>query len=243
LLVSRQVAAYNRKRLIEHKIPFVVPKKQLYLPPLGIDLREQFGTTPKANIKWRPSTQAAFLHLLLHARSQGCTPKEISESLGFSPMSMTRAFDEFEAAKLGRISTEGKRRVLRLDECPGSLWEKAEKYLRSPVTGRVWVKPHLEGGLGTEAGLTALARYSALAAPEHPVFALDKHEWKAMANLGGIIELPCPEPDACRLELWCYPPRLLAKNGIADRFSLFLSLRETDDERVTSALEKMMEQI
>ena len=38
--VRARVTAYNRKRLIEHKLPFVVPGNQMYLPMLGIDLRE-----------------------------------------------------------------------------------------------------------------------------------------------------------------------------------------------------------
>jgi hypothetical protein len=45
------------------------------------------------------------------------------------------------------------------------------------------------------------------------------------------------------LEIWSYSPVLFAKNGVADRFSIYLSLQGTEDERVESALEEMMEQI
>ena len=38
--VAESLASYNRKRLIERKVPFVVPGNQLYLPDLGLDLRE-----------------------------------------------------------------------------------------------------------------------------------------------------------------------------------------------------------
>ena len=40
--VTRTLASYERKRLIEQKVPFLVPGNQLYLPELGIDLREYF---------------------------------------------------------------------------------------------------------------------------------------------------------------------------------------------------------
>ncbi|MCK7468892.1 MAG: hypothetical protein MZU91_12730 [Desulfosudis oleivorans] len=40
--VTRTLASYERKRLIEQKVPFLVPGNQLYLPDLGIDLREYF---------------------------------------------------------------------------------------------------------------------------------------------------------------------------------------------------------
>ena len=42
IYVRAQVTAYNRKRLIEQKVPFIVPGNQMYLPMLAIDLREHF---------------------------------------------------------------------------------------------------------------------------------------------------------------------------------------------------------
>jgi hypothetical protein len=104
LYASRIISTYNRKRLIEHKVPFVVPGNQMYLPPLGIDLREHFKPPRNARPKWSPSAQAAFLFALGHVQEQGLTPKEMAARLGYTPMSMTRAFDELEAAEVGRIA-------------------------------------------------------------------------------------------------------------------------------------------
>ena len=39
IYVRANVTAYNRQRLIEHKVPFIVPGNQMYLPMLAIDLR------------------------------------------------------------------------------------------------------------------------------------------------------------------------------------------------------------
>ena len=44
--VTGALASYERKRLIEQKVPFMVPGNQLYLPDLGIDLREYFRQRP-----------------------------------------------------------------------------------------------------------------------------------------------------------------------------------------------------
>ena len=243
LYVSRKISAYNRKRLIEHKVPFVVPGNQMYLPPLGIDLREHFKPPRSTRPKWSPSTQAAFLYAFIHALHQRLTPKEMAERLGYSPMSMTRAFDELEAAAVGRIAMEGKQRVLRFDKDRRELWGKARAFLQSPVKKKVWVKLAANLRPGVEAGLTALARYSSLAGPANPVFALGGAKWRGLRNLNDVMELPVVEPDACQLEIWSYAPGLFAEDGLADRFSLFLSLQGTDDERVESALEEMMEHI
>jgi hypothetical protein len=48
VFVTGALASYERKRLIEQKVPFIVPGNQLYLPDLGIDLREYFRQRPQA---------------------------------------------------------------------------------------------------------------------------------------------------------------------------------------------------
>jgi DNA-binding MarR family transcriptional regulator len=243
IYAARKISAYNRKRLIEQKVPFVVPGNQMYLPPLGIDLREHFKASRIAQPKWSPSTQTAFLFAIIYGHEQKLTPKDLADRLGYAPMSMTRAFDELETAELGRVVMEGKQRVLHLDQDKRALWEKALKYLQSPVKKCIWVQFHSNQRPGVVAGLTALARYSALAGPANPVFALDRKEWKRFRHTNDFMELPFEDPEACRLEIWSYSPVLFAKNGVADRFSIYLSLQGTEDERVESALEEMMEQI
>lgn len=243
IYASRKISAYNRKRLIEHKVPFIVPGNQMYLPPLGIDLREHFKAIQNARPQWSPSTQAAFLYALIHDQGQGFTPKELAGRLGYASMSMTRAFNELESAELGSVAREGKQRVLRLDRDKKALWEKALGFLQSPVKKGIWLKLASNQRPGVEAGLTALARHSVLAGPANPVFAMSIGDWKKFRERNDVMELPVAEPDACRIELWTYAPGLFAENGVADRFSLYLSLRGTDDERVESALEEMMEQV
>lgn len=58
-----------------------------------------------------------------------------------------------------------------------------------------------------------------------------------------IEELPAPEPQSIELEIWNYSPLLFQEDNVIDRFSLYLSLRDNVDERVQSALEKMMEEV
>jgi len=45
------------------------------------------------------------------------------------------------------------------------------------------------------------------------------------------------------LEVWSYSPGLFANGKIVDPFSLYLSLRDIKDERIESAMEKMMESV
>ena len=243
IYASRDVSAYNRKRLIEQKVSFVIPWNQMYLVPLGIDLREHFKKPREEKAIWRPSTQAAFLSAILQGPLQGLTPKELADRLGYTPMSMTRAYNELEMADLGQVNMEGRLRILRLNTDRYMLWEKALQFLQSPVKRHMWVKFSSSECSGVKSGLSALAEYSALSSPSNPVVALDTKEWKQLHHHNRVTVLPVQEPEACLLEIWSYSPRLFAEGGIVDRFSLYLSLRATDDERVAAALDEMMEKV
>jgi DNA-binding MarR family transcriptional regulator len=241
IYVRERVTSYNRKRLIEQKIPFIVPGNQMYLPMLGIDLREHFRKLRAETPRFSPATQALIIHVLRRRGSENrITPAEAAHTLGYTTMSMTRAFNELEAANLEKIAQDGRQHILTVSVPRQALWEKALPFLRSPVKKRIHArlpKNHLPGPV---AGLTALARRTDIAEPDHPIVAVSREKWKALKTQQQIIELPVPEPDAVEIEVWGYTPELFAGGGIVDPFSLFLSLKGHQDERVEAALEEMM---
>ena len=136
--VRARITAYNRKRLIEHKVPFIVPGNQMYLPTLAIDLREHFRSLRSELPTLSPSTQAVIIHTLLR-KVEVRTPLEMAQRLGYSAMTMTRAFDELEAAKLAEVTIRGKERCLRFTGRGQELWTKALPLLRSPVNKRLFI--------------------------------------------------------------------------------------------------------
>lgn len=239
--VRARVTAYNRKRLIEYKLPFVVPGNQMYLPMLGIDLREHFKKLRTETHKFSPSTQALVIHVLLHGITKKIfTPAEMAGCLGYSAMTMTRAFDELESADLGDISLDGRERCVRFSESAIDTWVKAQPFLRSPVKKRHHIKLRTADPLWPRAGLTALADYTMLAEPANSVIALSREDWKSLKQRYQVHEFPSPEPGALEIEVWSYAPSLFAKDKVVDRLSLYLSLKESRDERVEAAIEEMM---
>lgn len=90
------------------------------------------------------------------------------------------------------------------------------------------------------AGLSALSHFSDLNEPLLPVFAIGPTQWKALKK-SGIEEIPSSEGALIELEIWHYNPNLFAKDGLVDLFSLYLSLKESKNERIEAALEKIME--
>lgn len=237
------ISSYNRRRLIEQRVPFVVPGNQMYLPYLGIDLRDHFRKLMVDREKLSPATQAVVIYALVFGFDTQITPSHLSAKLGYTRMTMTRVLDELSAAKLGDVERKGRRRALLFSGGKRELWEKARPFMKSPVKKRFSLQngQRLER-LAVVAGLTALARYSMLNPPSRPVYALTTKAWN-MLNRPGMELLPFPEQNSREVEVWRYKPELFAKEGVADPFSLYLSLQESQDERVAKALDDMMSQI
>ena len=243
IYVRARVTAYNRKRLIEQKVPFIVPGNQMYLPMLAIDLREHFRRIREEAPTFSPSTQVVVLHAMLRDAGQVLIPSEMAPLLEYSAMTMTRAFDELETAKLAEVTVRGRERCLRFIGDRREIWEKAQPFLRNPVSKRLFIR-RINGAEGaTHAGLTALAHYSMLAPPAYTTYALSREEWKTLRQQHKIIEVPAQDPDVCEIEVWWYSPARFAEHGIVDRLSLYLSLKADHDERTETALEEMMEKI
>lgn len=241
IYVREQIAAYQRNRLISQKVPFLVPGNQMYLPMLGIDLREHFRTLRRSGPSFSPATQVVVLHLLLRQAAPHCTPNELAKTLGYSKMTMTRAFNELEAEKMVVIETDGRTRCLRLIENRKELWERSKEFLRNPVRHRHVIRAKGKRAIGKVAGLSALSEYSMLASPRTPVVAWSHQEWSAAEARTEVETISADEPGAVEVEVWNYDPGLFANRRIVDRLSLYLSLRATADERVERALEEMME--
>jgi hypothetical protein len=160
--VADRLAFRERRALIGLRVPFIVPGNQLYLPDLGIDLREYFRKPPAApDNALSPATQAMLIAVLLRKPSPAkWQPAEVVSELGYSAMTLSRAVKELTAADIATLRTEGRARWLHKERTVAETWERAKPLLRSPVKRRFWARPvpkwkppHVR-----LAGLSALAR-------------------------------------------------------------------------------------
>lgn len=249
--VSHSVPSYNRKRLIEHRVQFVVPRRQIYLPALGIDWLDncriccEHRRAPKI---LRPATQVVILYVLLDPQVIRVIPLELARKLHYTPMTMSRALDELESHSLGKTIRIGKERQFCIIEDRSLFWSNVESILQTPVKKSMWLRIKNNDlktlkKLGMLAGLSALSEMSLLSAPMLPIFAMNLQAWKQIQRSKEMQILPSEEGANVKVELWSYDPRLFAVNGHVDLFSLYLSLRETQDERVEKELQKLMKDI
>lgn len=236
IYVRSTLSSYNRKRLIEHHVPFIIPGNQMYLPPCGIDLREHFRTThTKKEGQFSPSTQAVVIYALLRKTHERLTPSILADKLGYTLMTMTRAFNELKTAEAGEFHRQGKERFWTFQD-KSTLWAQVKWMLRNPIKKTIFVKNH---GFKIFAGLSALSHFSQISPPTLPVFAIGASKW-ARFKQAEVEEIPSADGASAEVEIWSYDPELFAKGGLVDPISLYCSLKANKDERIELCLEEMM---
>ncbi|HPW60350.1 MAG TPA: hypothetical protein PLK58_17015, partial [Candidatus Rifleibacterium sp.] len=242
IYVCEAIKSFDRKRLIEQRVSFVIPENQMYLPILKIDLREHFRNLRSAkNNKLSPSTQVILLRAFYEKDMNCYTTRILSEKHNYSMMTLKRTFDELEGFGLAEVFQEGRERVLRFLYKGRELWDKSVQILRTPVKRRVFVSKTSIAKDWVKAGLYALAHHTMLAEPEEEIFAMNAEYFSELKKSGKIAQRQRMNSDCVQIEIWQYQPELLSKNGIADPLSVYLSLYNTDDERVEIALDSILE--
>ncbi len=242
--VCETTTSDERLRLIEQKLPFIVPDKQMYLPMLGMDLREHYRKMREPVVRFSPATQATVILLLTESNPPPYDAVALAERLGYSKMTASRVMNELISTEIGVVETVGRARTLLFDGDRRGLWNRCLAFLDTPVRYRQMVKTPNKGSItGLHAGLTALASRSMLAKPLTPIIALTTDQWTEIRSRDDVKPTSVESEDALELEAWGYDPALFAVGGDCDTFSLFLSLRDETDERVLQAIEEMMEGI
>jgi hypothetical protein len=243
--VSLRIDAVDRQRLIQRRLPFVLPGFQAYLPDLLIDAREHFQRLRASQRPDRltPSAQRVLLDAFYRRI------REVDQLMGpahdghYSPMTRSRVISELEAVGLAETQQQGRNRHALIYVPWEAFWEKAHPLLGSPVRRRVYLiddevakTEHLP-----KAGLSALAEMSMLTSPRLPVFAAVPR-----LSAGGSAkwrQFVTERVDDARaeLELWAYPP-LAEKQpaAVVDRLSLYLSLEKEEDSRTQETLQQLL---
>jgi hypothetical protein len=218
----------------------------MYLPPLGIDLRDALRPDPTPPTgdqaePFTPATQVVLLHLLLEATAHPFEPEAVAQAVGYSPMSISRAARALERARLIQCQKRGRHRTLLLVDHPRTVWDRTRPRLLSPVRARhVVPETTLDGALA--AGETALAQRSMLAPPPTRTVTVSAATW---SRHGSHLDARAPldaigEPGTMLVEVWTYPPESLSHGDAVDPLSLYLSLHDPIDDRVARARDDLL---
>ncbi len=244
VLIVPKIDSSGRQQLIRMGVPFVVPQRQVYLPPMMVDLREHFPRqVSRTSGRLTAAAQVVLLRHLLGKSAEQMSLRELAGELGYSAMTMSTVRYELESMALCKTVQEGRRTHLVFTQPMRTLWERAEPHLQNPVRSRHWVRWNHGGKIAIQAGLTALAAVSLVSDDEIPSFALKSSDYRSWVEEKFLVTCPGPDGAEACMECWIYDPRLLSDGASVDILSLFLSLRDNDDERVVKALKACLEEL
>lgn len=223
---------YERDRLVEQGVYFVVADKFAFVPTLIINRR-----SAKSEIKesFYPSTQYILLYHLQIKNLDGLPLKELEDIMPYKYKTIAKSIKQLEA--LGLIRLEGSRNKKLVFELAGrELWDKASTNLVDPIKSIEYISDVFpEGDIG---GISALSHYSMLAPEDVPTRVLSV-EW--MREHKSSMPVLHSFEDTQRIEIWKYPP--LGNSGYVDKLSLYLTLKNDNDPRVEKEIEIMMNEI
>ncbi|HZS18072.1 MAG TPA: hypothetical protein VFA51_09095 [Candidatus Udaeobacter sp.] len=243
-LVLARAPSHLRNRLVQSGVPFIVPGNQFFVPFLAADLREwipRLKSAPKNRL-----SAVAQLLIIFHLRREsleGVSLQKIAKRLGYSPMMISAAKDELESADLVKPVRQQRSLTLRFPARGKDLWSIAEPKLDSPVRKTYWVQWEKPDYPALLAGLSALSRKSMLEDDQVRTYALDQSNVRRWLEKGTFRGAPGPHEATTRIEAWMYNPLLLGDKMAVDDLSLFLSLRDSPDDRVQQQLKNLIDAI
>jgi hypothetical protein len=243
VFVFSGLSSWDRARLIEGRIAFILPGRQLYLPTLLIDLREHFARERGKPDRLSYPAQFLVVMEILYGRVEGRTVRELSREFAFSATTMSRAVRELLALDLVETG-EGKARPLHFALDKRGLWTTALPYLQSPVKS-MWYTPSNSPLLSLpHAGMSALARLSMMNEDERQCYAVSYVTAKPLIEKGIFHPRPLKDTDHL-IEVWAYDPHALSgkDSSTVDPLSLYLSLASENDERVRKAIEGLVKEL
>lgn len=232
VIVMDSVESYNLKRLTRARVNFIVPGKIVFIPSLLMVLKEVKAVAKELPEMMPPVAQFLLLYHLEVNRLDGKTTSEIAEVTGMAYPTINVAL-KWLVSK-GLVALEGgKEKQVGMTLSDKELWEKASPLMSSPVEREAYCDEMIGDGLYSNE--TAMGHYTMLAEPSTKVLAISKASAKENSRL---LSKRYGER---RVEVWKYNPSLLSKGEYVDRLSLYLSMRESKDERVQMECDTLIE--
>jgi hypothetical protein len=252
VVILQNIQAYNRKRLIEKGINFIVPGKQMYLPELLIDIRES-PIHPKAKQSSRallPSAQFLLIYHIIHRNNKWKLEdhpfKEIAKKLAYTPMSITNAIDNLKYHELIEVQGE-KEKFIHFRYDRQELWNIAtqQNLLVTPVIKTVFVDEKPKDIFLLQSNASALPEYTELNPSKQQYYAIEKTIFYGLQK-SKVLANPNGYEGRFALEIWKYNPLTLVNElpndlPVVDPLSLYLSVKDSKDERVEIASDQILE--
>lgn len=226
--------ARQRKALVAQGIPFVCPGRQAFLSFMGAAYTERGGARfHNRATKMSPNAQAA---AIWGAGQESYHSDDLCRALGISASRASEAVTELVDRGLARRERR-ERRVIVFPVAVDLLLSEHMAELSSPVSKVIFARRAPQIDCLADAGETALAARSMLAAPGMEQKAVLRSAWRELRDLE-VAEGELPDNETAMIQVWRYAP-VFADSSRIDDISLALSLAAIDDERIQLEVDRM----
>lgn len=237
IFIFNKIESYNLPRYAKKNLNIVVGAKQLFLPSLFLIVSKEKPNPVKKDERPPIFFQLMTLYHLQKENLDGLTTKELAERLNSSYATVNRGLRWMKEKGIIQLG-EGKEKRVSFRFNGRALWDETLEYMQSPVETIVYTPRKVNADRSCLSGLNALAEYSLINGGPNRI-AISKEVYKTLKEQD-VDLIPIGEYG---IEVWKYDPALLAENGVIDRLSLYLVLKDHDDERVQIELDNMMNEI
>lgn len=237
IFVFSKIASYLFHRYTKNNIDIVIGNRQLFLPSIFLVVSREKPDQNKKAEKPPVLFQLAVLYHLEKENIDGITMQTLADKLKTSYATVNRGIRWMKEKGFVTLNG-GKEKHIRFNYQGKDLWEKAKPYLETPIDFIVYA-PDLgitEKGLISEQN--ALAEYSLLNGGPCRI-AISKEEYKKFMKK----DIYWDQFGEAGIEVWKYDPAILSDTGVVDKLSLYLLLKDYEDERVQIELENMINDI
>lgn len=234
--------AYERQRLIDKGVYFVVSDKYAYLPMLLANERER--KTRKAKVL-TPAAQYLLLYHLQMESLEGLAARDLEGKMPYSYATIALAITCLDDLGLcAKVADGSKRKILHFVSSGKELWTKAQPYLISPIDKRIYCDKLLSEEQFPVCGINALSHYTHLNADAENMVMMNIRQMQTLNTSGALLNANELDGDVV-IETWKYPPVTAGgwNAGYVDKLSLAISLREDEDPRVEGAVEYLINKI
>ena len=239
VLVLDKIEPYNRLRLIKQNINFIIIDKQIFLPFLLIDLNKVVRERNYNKKYFSPATQVLLLYHLQKENLNGFGYKQIKDKLHYTEMTIHNALKELMNKDI--CTTYEKRNIIiNFPDDKKELWKKMLPYLKSPVNKIFFTNKLPENISRYITGIAALSYYTEIADDGRKHIAISKQDY--IKNINEIKKNIINSEEAdYKVEVWNYDPEILTTHeNYVDALSLYLTFKDSEDERIQIETEKLL---
>ena len=228
---------YERDRLIQRGVFFIVPGKYVFLPFLLMNALDA-DSPYKSTSTLLPPAQALLLWHMQKSPLNGKNMNEIAGITGMTQSSVSRALTQLNFCGIVNIVKHADRtKTISFAQEGKALWDIAQPHLFSPII-QTWHCDRVNAGEWPKGGISALSHYSMLAPDSEDTLVMTRNQFNAAKQ--NIVGLNRFDGDII-IEVWKYAP--LVEDGYVDKLSLYLTLKEDMDPRVEKELEIMLNKL